>query len=567
MVKGGGGHRPPGWSPPIRGQLGRVPRRVKFILSAVRLTATAGNKFNSKTQQFRGPPVCRSPSKGIFPVPVQTCQTECPQDTADIGGGDAAWDHPDDLLFCLPGSAAVTLQDNDESNLLIIKDFKFNIPANHTIDSIKVMWKGRCEPDDDMHTAAMFITRNGVSQVPGSGNAGLNPDYTTTLTDYESGGPPLWNVGWTPAEINSANFGIGIQVDASADDTTFFLSQVKIEVCHTGSEWKAWPGGQSDTSLNPTESFTSADFGFTGNVDWDVGQGATDAVIVETGTTTATNRSSITVRYDTKSPTSGEGDTVRVDATQDAVTETKKRTVFSVSWSLKFAGNLHADDNLRFEDGTGTDTAKCEFNWDGERGAEEIAAKMEATCSFSPTGINWSARGVTFKFSADGGGAKFNFRLHRRRIWTVVGQSNTESNRNILRNDADWVYDGNSDPFDAQYPTTMKPDRAFRQDSPGFDADDFKQVGFRLDLREIAEWHDGAAWRQISVSSQGEWYTNATAVLPDGSKGGTNNHGRAAPRTFPIRARPRTRELTRPWPVKQWSPWTDRAARMPTTTY
>jgi hypothetical protein len=60
-------------------------------------------------------------------------------------------------------------------------------------------------------------------------------------------------------------------------------------------EWKAWPGGNADTSLNATETFTSSQFGFTGNCNWDVGQGVVDGKILETGTTTATNRSSITV--------------------------------------------------------------------------------------------------------------------------------------------------------------------------------------------------------------------------------------------------------------------------------
>lgn len=300
-----------------------------------------------------------------------------------------------------------------------------------------------------------------------------------------------------------------------------------------GVEWKAWPGGQKDTTLNPTESFSSGDFGFTGNIDWDVGQGGVKALIVETGTTTATDRASITVRYDTKSPSAEEKDTAFVQAKKGDTTKTKKRTIFSVSWSLKFADILDADDNLRFPRLTGTQTNKCEFNWNGERGSDRVAGKMEATLSFSPIGIDWKARGVTFKFSKDGGGAKYNFRLHRKRIWQNVGQPQADKVRIIQNNDADWVYDGESKPGDTQYPTAAKPDKAFRIDYPGFDATLYKQKGFRGDLRERAEWHNGTAWTLISNNSEGAWFFNGTSVLPDGAKGGTNNDGAGTAENVP----------------------------------
>ncbi len=227
-----------------------------------------------------------------------------------------------------------------------------------------------------------------------------------------------------------------------------------------------------------------------------------------------------------------------MQAKKGGTTDTKKRTVFSVSWSLKFAGGVNTDDKLRFSDTGGTKTDQCGFNWPPEDGATRITAKMEATLSFSPTGITWSKRGVTFKFSDAGGGTKFDCRLHRKRIWTIVDQRNADTIRKVTQNDADWVYDGDSDTADAQYPTDAKPDRAFRIDEPGFGPGSSKQHGVRLDLREIAEWHNGTAWIVFSKASEGEWYMNATLILPDGRKGGSNNAGTGAaenvPNTQPI---------------------------------
>ena len=253
---------------------------------------------------------------------------------------------------------------------------------------------------------------------------------------------------------------------------------------------------------------------------------------METGTTTATNRASINVRYDSISPTSAEAHTAWVQAEKAGVCKTKKRTVFATSWSLEFSDTVDGDNPRRFPDWSGTHTDECEFNWDGQNGASQTSAKMEATLSFSPSGIKWTARGVSFKYSTQTG-CKFSFRLHRRRIWTIVGQLGTEADRRIRKNEAGWVYDGVSDSLDTQYPTDAKPNKAFRIDWPSFDADAFTQEGFRIDLREIAEWHNGSDWEQISVSSQGEWYANLTSVLPDGAEGGTNTHGPGSAENVP----------------------------------
>ena len=48
------------------------------------------------------------------------------------------------------------------------------------------------------------------------------------------------------------------------------------------------PVDNADTALNPVEVFKSTDFQFAGPVDWDVSGGRAGAVIVETGTQTAT---------------------------------------------------------------------------------------------------------------------------------------------------------------------------------------------------------------------------------------------------------------------------------------
>jgi len=157
---------------------------------------------------------------------------------------------------------------------------------------------------------------------------------------------------------------------------------------------------------------------------------------------------------------------------------------------------------------------------------------MEATLQFAPTGINWSARGVTFRFGATGGGDKFSFRLERYSIFTSLAQFfGPNTNREVLQNMQSWAYDEHSTPDDTQYPTVAKPNKAFSIDAPCFDSEtlDQIQVARRLDYREVAEWHNGVAWSTITTTTNAYWHFNGTAVLPNGGKGGTNNHGPGIP--------------------------------------
>jgi len=301
------------------------------------------------------------------------------------------------------------------------------------------------------------------------------------------------------------------------------------------NRWGGWPGGQADTSLNPTETINSSDLGLSGNIKWAVDHGGTSGTIVSHTPSSGTEWSHVVVRYDTQSANNSFTQAVEIKA-YDTGANSKlaavRRTVFACDWSPPSTTNGMYDaadgkDLLEFPAGTGTDRGKAEFNWDGERGAWRTAAKVEAVLNFSPSGIDWTARGVGFAFGSLGN-TKFGFHLHRKRIATVVNQMFGEGARIIGANDADWVYDGEPDWADAQYPSAATPNKAFRMDAPGFDADMQLQEGFRVDLREVAEWHNGSGWSMITSTTNAYWHVNITSVLPDSRKGGLNDDGAGA---------------------------------------
>ncbi len=83
----------------------------------------------------------------------------------------------------------------------------------------------------------------------------------------------------------------------------------------------------------------------------------------------------------------------------------------------------------------------------------------------------------------------------------------------------------------------INPNKAFRMDWPG-SGGTTAQRARRHDFREVAEWDNGGGWCVISNAAEGEWHANITEVLPDGRKGGTNNHAPGLPAENIPNARP-----------------------------
>jgi len=288
-------------------------------------------------------------------------------------------------------------------------------------------------------------------------------------------------------------------------------------------------------------------------VDWDVGQGGIPATIMETGGTTATDCASITVRYETRSPTADEADTVWIQATKGGATGTKKRTVFKADWTeLKFSGELNHKHNLKFPVECGTSVRQCAFNWPGhapDDGATVVCGKMEATLTIEPDGIDWLKRKVKREYGYAPTNAKFGFRLHRQTIETNLAQYLGVPYRVISTNDEGWVWDGTSSPVDTANPSVFRHrNKAFRIDAPSFTPKEVKQLTKVADFRELAQWNrDGTedGWCRITPWTNAEWHYNGTSVLrgqnengssssssssPDwGIRGGLNEHGAGIP--------------------------------------
>jgi len=291
---------------------------------------------------------------------------------------------------------------------------------------------------------------------------------------------------------------------------------------------KPWPGGQADSNLNPEETFASTDFGFTGNVAWDVSGRGPGAVIVETGTQTTNGRSSITVRYDTVSASSAKADAVEIKATKNGDDVKQLRTVVKITPRLNTSNPLDGNNSLRFMAGSGADN-QAGVAVSGVAGATQFRAKAEIIYDILPTGAKWDGAGATSFVVGSPGGAAGEI-VARREMQFNKGRQNTGDPHRVHTEELNWITAGDSTVTDFQEPTNALPDAIYRLANEGFDPAGMMQAYDRADYRDFLELHNGTAWVQITPRL--EWHANLTADLnPAGGApiaGATNNIGAGA---------------------------------------
>ncbi len=295
----------------------------------------------------------------------------------------------------------------------------------------------------------------------------------------------------------------------------------------TGCELFIWPGGQAETSLNPAETFVSSDFGFTGTVNWDVSKGGAGAVIVENGTQTANGLETISVRYDTTSPTKNPTDTVQVQAIKDGETRTKFRTIFSFTpRTVNTSNPLDADNTKQFDIKGGT-TNLAGVHTPVDTG-DWFMAKAEIIFDISPHDIGWSSGGPISFVTGAPPGAKGNIIARRETKFTKGEQTNGAANRTHT-DQKDFISAGDSTTDDMQAPTDAKPNTLYRLANEGFDPTNLLQGYLRADYRDYIEFHNGTQWMRIC--GYAEWFANLTGSLnaaPPPEAGAPNNMGAGA---------------------------------------
>lgn len=295
----------------------------------------------------------------------------------------------------------------------------------------------------------------------------------------------------------------------------------------SGCELLIWPGGQADTALNPAETFTSSDFGFTGAVNWDVSKGGAGAVIVETGTQTANALESVSVRYDTTSSTKNPTDTVQIQAVSGGETRTKFRTVFTFTpRPVNTSNPLDADNTKQFDIKGGT-TNLAEVHTPAGAG-DWFMAKAEIIFDITPQGMAWNG-GTAISFVTNApAGLKGNITARRQTKFTKGEQQNGTPNR-VHTDQTTFIDAGACTAADFQEPTDAKPNALYRLANEGFDPTNLLQGYLRADYNDYLEFHNGTAW--LRITPEVGWFANLTGNLntaPPPGAGAPNNSGAGA---------------------------------------
>ncbi|WP_221392464.1 S1 family peptidase [Dyadobacter sp. NIV53] len=277
----------------------------------------------------------------------------------------------------------------------------------------------------------------------------------------------------------------------------------------TGCELLIWPGGQTDTAMNPVEEFASTDFGLTGAVNWDVSNGAAGAVIVQTGNQQATGLEKISVRYDLASHSKNATDTVHIQAI-GAQTVTKFRTIFCFTPKAVNTSNPLDSLNTKKFAATGGTTNLAGVAVPAGAG-DWFMAKAEIIYDITPQNIVWSSgSSITFVTGAPAG-VKGNIIARRQTKFTKGEQVNGTPNRVHTDQPAFALTTTGSTADDFQAPTNAAPNNLFRLANEGFDPTNLRQGYLRADYRDYLEFHNGTAW--VRITGFTDWFANLTGGL------------------------------------------------------
>ncbi|MFT3701508.1 MAG: hypothetical protein QM802_04020 [Agriterribacter sp.] len=296
---------------------------------------------------------------------------------------------------------------------------------------------------------------------------------------------------------------------------------------HPVANYLFGPEDQTDTALNPVETFSSGDFQFPAAVDWDVSKGGAGAVIIETGTQQATGLEHISVRYDTASATKNATDTVQVQAISGGETRTKFRTIFSFTPRAVNTSNPLDAANTKVFDIKGGTTNLAEVHTPADA-SDWFMAKAEIIFDVAPKDMAWSSGGAVGFVTGAPAGTKGNIVARRETKFTKGDQANGTANRNHT-DQVDFISAGDSADNDMQAPTNAAPNALFRLANEGFDPANLLQGYLRADYRDYLEFNDGNSW--VRISDYAEWFANLTGSLntaPPPGTGTPNNSGTGA---------------------------------------
>jgi hypothetical protein len=182
----------------------------------------------------------------------------------DTGSNDSAvgsknWSDTQDIDDDDNDGAYVDLSAGQTSRYLKGTDYDFSIPSGATITGITVEIRRDSESGGDRIRDNVVMLVKGGSVV-GTGKA-ISGNWSTSTTTVSYGGQSdLWGTTWTPAEINSNNFGVALSVynANSGSNREAWVDYLRVRVTYDYNHTITATAGAGGT-ISPTGSVSVAD--------------------------------------------------------------------------------------------------------------------------------------------------------------------------------------------------------------------------------------------------------------------------------------------------------------------
>ena len=205
--------------------------------------------------------------------------------TGVTGPGTQAWSNASTAILSDNNDASATLNANG-TQYLRCTNYGFSIPITATISGITVSVERSVNRTDrgNVVDLAMRLVKAGTIQAT---DRSTTTAYTTTDTYEAHGGTSdLWGTTWTPAEINSTNFGAAFAATkAATQNVTVNVDHIRISVEYT------LPPAPTVTAISPNTgstaggtSVTITGTNFTGATGVTIGGAAATSVVVVSAT-------------------------------------------------------------------------------------------------------------------------------------------------------------------------------------------------------------------------------------------------------------------------------------------
>jgi hypothetical protein len=155
----------------------------------------------------------------------------------EVSFGVTAWSNTSNVTASDNTYATCTLNFNADSRLIYGSNFGFAIPSGATINGIvfEIEWKATAG-NVSVYLSKAYASKDVTSYFTAYGEATMSPTVPTSESYSSAGGSSnLWGTTWTPADINSANFGIGVSLVRAlvAGSTTVSVDHIRSTVYYT----------------------------------------------------------------------------------------------------------------------------------------------------------------------------------------------------------------------------------------------------------------------------------------------------------------------------------------------